>query len=44
MAPALLELGLRPWIMTQSGRPAMSMDKAVQFVKPKIVFTDRPDD
>ena len=44
MAPGFLELALRPWIMTQSGRPAMSMDKAVQFMNPKIVFPERPDD
>ena len=44
MAPGLVVLGLRPWIMTQSGRPEMSMDKAWQFVNPKIVFPERPDD
>ena len=44
MAPALLVLALRPWIMTHSGRPAMSMDKALQFVNPKIVFPERPGD
>jgi hypothetical protein len=44
MAPALLVLGLRPWIMTQSGRPAMFMDKAWQFVNPTIVFSEKPGD
>jgi hypothetical protein len=44
MAPGLVVLGLRPWIMTHSGRPAMSMDKALQFVNPKIVFPEKPGD
>ena len=44
MAPGLVVLGLRPWIMTQSGRAAMSMDKALQFVNAKIVFPERPGD
>jgi hypothetical protein len=41
MARALVELGLRPWMVTQRSRPATFTESTEVLVNPKTVFPDR---